>query len=385
MAVELRPLRIGVAGLGAVAQSVHLPLVKRRWDLFDLVAVADLSATARANIGERFGVPAEHRHVTLRAMLDAEELDGVLLLTSGSHGEDAAECVRRGVAVFCEKPLAYSLAEIDRLREVEAQAGRPLLLLGYMKEYDAAVRRLADRLPEASTLRYVDVEVLHPSSTAQLAFANLREPVRDADPEALAAVLEAGRASLRTALGSAPADFGALYANVVLGSLIHDISLVRSLFGSIRDVQNATLWATQDDPGSIEISGTLAGDARVHVHWHYLADYPRYRETVTVHHTTGSLELEFTVPYLLNAPTELRIVSSDGVGESVEVVRDVTEAFETELVAFHRMVTEGVVPPTGSEQGARGRRHGTEDRPRARRVAGRRRRGRARRRVIGLA
>ena len=352
MAIDPRPIRIGVAGLGAVAQSVHLPLLKRRWDLFELVAVADLSATARESVGARFGVGHDHRHVTLRDMLDAEELDGVLLLTSGSHGDDAAECVRRGVAVFCEKPLAYSLAEIDRLREVEADAGRPLLLLGYMKEYDAAVRRLAERLPAASELRYVNVEVLHPSSTAQLAFANLPEPTRDADPAALAEVLTAARAAIDSAVGAeVPADFGNLYANVVLGSLIHDISLVRSLFGSIRDVQSAMLWAQQDDPGSLEISGTLAGDARVHVHWHYLADYPRYRETVTVHHTTGSLQLEFTVPYLLNAPTELRIVSRDGVGESVEVIRDVTEAFETELVAFHAMVTDGVTPPTGSSEG----------------------------------
>lgn len=345
-------MRLGVAGLGAVAQSVHLPLVKRRWDLFELVAVADLAATARADIGGQFGVGEEHRHVTLRDMLDAEELDGVLLLTSGSHGEDAAECVRRGVAVFCEKPLAYSLAEIDRLQAAESAAGRPLLLLGYMKEYDAAVRRLAGRLPDPSGIRYVNVEVLHPSPAAQLEFAHLHPPAGDAEPSALESARAAGRASIATALGpDAPADFGALYADVVLGSLIHDISLVRSLFGSIRDVQNAVLWARQDGPGSLEITGTLSDDARVHLHWHYLPDYPRYRETVTVHHTTGSLELEFTVPYLLNAPTELRIVSRDGVGESVEVIRDVTEAFETELVAFHAMVTAGVVPPTGSEQG----------------------------------
>jgi predicted dehydrogenase len=355
VAVDSSPIRIGVAGLGAVAQSVHLPLIKRRWDLFDLVAVADLSPSALEAIGSQFGVAPEHRHASLTAMLDAEELDGVLLLTSGSHGDAAAECVRRGVAVFCEKPLAYSLAEIDRLQEAEAAAGRPLLLLGYMKEYDPAVRRVAERLPDAAELRYVNVEVLHPSAPAQLEFANLHPPARDVDPAALEAVLAAGRETIRTALGAdAPEGFSGLYANVVLGSLIHDISLIRRLFGSIGEVgtiERATLWAPQDGPGSLEISGTLSQNARVHLHWHYLADYPRYRETVTIHHTTGSLELEFTVPYLLNAPTELRITSRDDKGESVELIRDVTEAFETELVAFHRMVAERVAPPTGTAEG----------------------------------
>jgi predicted dehydrogenase len=352
VAVTPGRIRVGIAGLGAVAQSVHLPLLQRRWDLFQIAAVADLSATATNTVGAQFGVGPEHRHTSLNEMLDNESLDGVLLLTSGSHGDAAAECVRRGVAVFCEKPLAYTLAEIERLQEAEATADRPLLLLAYMKEYDVAVRRLRERLPAASEMRYVNVEVLHPSGPSQLAYANIRPPVRDADPNALAAVIDAGNATIREAIGSqAPREFGDLYANVILGSLIHDISLVRSLFGPIRDVESATLWATGDAPGSLEVSGTISDEARFHLHWHYLENYPRYRETVTMHHTTGSLELEFTVPYLLNAPTELRVVSRDGDGECVEVIRDVAEAFERELVAFHRMVTEQVAPPTGSAQG----------------------------------
>ena len=36
-------IKLAVAGLGAVAQSVHLPLIARRWDLFELAAVCDLS------------------------------------------------------------------------------------------------------------------------------------------------------------------------------------------------------------------------------------------------------------------------------------------------------------------------------------------------------
>ena len=62
-------IRIGVAGLGAVAQSVHLPLLQRRWDLFELVAVADLSPSSVSAVGEQFGVDAPHRYASLTAML----------------------------------------------------------------------------------------------------------------------------------------------------------------------------------------------------------------------------------------------------------------------------------------------------------------------------
>ncbi|HEY9470923.1 MAG TPA: Gfo/Idh/MocA family oxidoreductase [Propionibacteriaceae bacterium] len=345
-------IRIGVAGLGAVAQSVHLPLLQRRWDLFELAAVADLSLSSVNAVGEQFGVDAAHRYASLTDMLDAEQLDGVLLLTSGSHGGPALECMRRGIAVFCEKPLAYSLDEIDRLLAAEKTAGRPLLLLGYMKEYDPAVLALRELLPEPSAIRYVNVEVLHPSPQAQLAYANLRPPARDIDPAALAEGQASSLRALTAALGpDVPRGFSDLYANVILGSLIHDISLVRSLMGSIKDIDDVTLWAEQDQPGSLEVSGTISEQARFHLHWHYLAQYPRYRETVTIHHTTGTLELEFSVPYLLNAPTELRVTSARGTGESVDVIRNVTEAFEQELLAFHQMVAAQIVPCTGAIQG----------------------------------
>ena len=345
-------IRIGVAGLGAVAQSVHLPLIQRRWDLFELVAVADLSPSQARAIGEQFGLSIEHCHTSLEEMLDVEQLDGVLLLTSGSHGAPALECIRRGVAVFCEKPLALSLGEIDALSAAEAHASRPLLLLAYMKEYDPAVLRLRNRLPAPSEIRYVNVEVLHPSGPSQLSYANLRPPAQDIDPSVLESLRSADDDVTRTALGAdTPASFRALYSQVLAGSLIHDISLVRSLFGSVTGIDEARIWAEQDEPGSIEIGGTIGEAARIHLHWHYLPRYPSYRETVTIHHTTGSFELEFTVPYLLNAPTELRVLSSDGEGESIELIRDVTEAFEEELVAFHAMVADGVVPPTGTAEG----------------------------------
>jgi predicted dehydrogenase len=345
-------IRIGVAGLGAVAQSVHLPLLQRRWDLFDLVAVADLSGSSVNAVGEQFGVGQDHRYASLTTMLDSEQLDGVLLLTSGSHGEPALDCLRRGIPVFCEKPLAYSLAEIDQLDAAEDAAGRSLLLLGYMKEYDPAVIALKERLPEPSAIRYVNVEVLHPNPQSQLHYANLRPPARDVDADALSTIIASDNGALATALGpDVPKEFSELYSNVILGSLIHDISVVRSLMGSIKTIDDVTLWAEEDQPGSLEITGTISEQARIHLHWHYLADYPRYRETVTIHHTTGTLELEFTVPYLLNAPTELRVVSGHGGGDSVDVIRNVTEAFEQELVAFHQMVTAQVAPPTGVAQG----------------------------------
>lgn len=345
-------LRIGVVGLGAIAQSVHLPLLSRRWDLFEVAAIADASPALRASIGEQYGIAPGHRHESLAALLDAESLDAVVLLTSGSHGTDALAAIRQGIPVLCEKPLAYSVQEAEELRAAEEEQGRPMLLLGYMKEYDPAVLALASSLPSGEAVRYVGVEVLHPSGPSQLAYANLRPAAGDVPAAALARFRDADRTHLDAALGEEAPDVARrLYANVVLGSLIHDIALVRSLFGPLRTVEAVHHWAPQDDPGSIEVAGTLGSGARFHLNWHYMAHYPEYRETVTVHHTSGSAELTFGVPYLLNSPTRLRTVEREGAGVVVRERNDVTEAFETEWEAFHAMVTQKQPPPTGIPEG----------------------------------
>jgi len=345
-------IRIGVVGLGAVAQSVHLPLIQRRWDLFELVALADLSPSNRAAVGAQFGVATEHLYGSLDEMLEGESLDGVVVLTSGSHGAPALTAIEAGVAVFCEKPLAFSLAEIDALATAERSAGRPMLLLAYMKEYDPAVDALRALLPELDSIRSVDVEVLHPSPGSQLAFANLHPAARDVDPAVLTALRARDSAAVDAALGTdAPPALRALYTDQVAGSLIHDISLLRSLLGSVTTIDSATQWAADGHPGSLDFTGTIGGAARVHFGWHYLPDYPSYHETVRIHHATGSLELEFTVPYLLNAPTELRIVSRSEGGESRSTVRDVTEAFEVELARFHGLVTAQTAPLSGIAEG----------------------------------
>lgn len=345
-------VRLGVVGLGAVAQSVHLPLIQRRWDLFELTAIADLSPTLRANVGAQFGVAPEHRHATLGRMLDAEQLDGVVILTSGSHGAPALEAIERGVAVFCEKPIAFSLAEVDALADAERAAGRPRLLLAYMKEYDPAVEALRAELPELSSIRYVDVEVLHPSAAAQLSFANLQPAVQDFDREVLAALRARDAQAVDVALGvHAPASLRSLYTDVIAGSLIHDISLLRSLLGPVVSIDSAIQWGDDNDNGSLEFGGTIAAGARVHFSWNYLPDYPSYHETVRIHHAAGSLELQFTVPYLLNAPTSLRITTKVGGAERRTVSCDVTEAFEIELARFHALVTHGQTPRSGVAEG----------------------------------
>jgi predicted dehydrogenase len=333
-------------GLGAVAQAVHLPLLQKHPERFRIAALCDLSRATRDALGARYGVSEERRFAHAEELLGAGELDAVAILTSGSHAALAASAATAGLAVFCEKPLAYSAAEIDELASVD-----PVFQLGYMKVYDTAVERAAALLADRPAARSIEVTVLHPPAGPQLAHAGLLPPPGDIGTEARARLAEDEAAALERALGSAPPWLAEVYADILLGSVVHDLAVIRALAGGGLELDDGDVWPSESTEGSVALLGRLPDGARVSIRWHYLKHYPAYREEVRVHDDRGSVELVFPAPYLLYAPTVLTVVDADGEAERVVQARSTVEAFERQWLAFESLVRTGAVPRAGIEEG----------------------------------
>jgi predicted dehydrogenase len=349
------PIRVGVAGLGAVAQAVHLPLLERHDVAFRIAAIADFSADLRDALGARYRVPSEARHETVAGLLDHPDLDAVVLLTSGSHGADASAALERGLWVLCEKPLATTLAEIDRLA---ASPNADRLLLGYMKSWDPAVeeaaRILRDEGETFGEMRSIDVHVLHPTSEAQLAFAHLRPPAGDVRPDQLRALRDAGDALVTQAIGAeAAADHGRVYGGILLGSLVHELAVIRTVTGDPNPlaIDYVDVWPEAAWPPSVGIAGRLSTGTRVTLGWHFLDRYPAYREEVRFHAPGGSIELTFPAPYRLHLPTELRVDTGGNETRRRRTFESIEEAFERELLAFERLVRASERPTAGIAEG----------------------------------
>ena len=337
-------LDVGVVGLGAVAQAVHLPLLSRRSDLFAIHALCDLSPRLLEALGERYSVPRERRVTSTDGLLETGP-DAVLVLTSGSHAEPALAALGKGVPVFCEKPLAYTLAEADA---VIGAGGR--LALGYMKLYDPAVVR-ARELLDGRELRAIEMTVLHSRPAAQLAHAHLLPPADELPAEVLAALWADADQLAAKALGTAASDMGRLYTDILLGSIVHQLALLRVFAGDPLQISHVDVWPEGQWPPSVAIDALLASDTRVSIRWHYLDGFPAHREEVRLHCEAGSIVLTVPSPYLLNAPTELLVVEADGAGERVTRYRTTVEAFEEELVDFYRLVTDGTPTAAGAAEG----------------------------------
>jgi len=343
-------VRIGVLGLGAVAQAVHLPILDRLGDRFDVAAIADLSPGLVETLGERYRVPPGQRFTTLDALLQTPDLDGLLILTSGSHGAAIMAGLDRDVAVFAEKPLAWTLAEADGIANRLAAEPRAKLQVGYMKLYDPAVVEglaVAADVDRVGPVRSIEVCVLHPTGERQLAHARLLPPANDIAADTIAA-LNADQDRLReVALGPAAAALGPLYSNVVLGSIVHELALIRAFVGNPTAIDAVDVWPADLWPPSVSITGRLDGDARFAIRWHFLPEYPAYREEVRVVTDQATIELEFPSPYLLHAPTALRIAEQNGAGRRDTQLQSVAEAFEEELLAFHALAVDGTAPKAG--------------------------------------
>jgi predicted dehydrogenase len=107
----------------------------------EVAAVADASAEAVA--AARGAVPEAAAADSLDALLDAG-VDGVVLATpSALHAEQAVAALERGVAVFCQKPLARTAAETRRVVDAARAADR-LLAVDLSYRFIGGVARLRE-------------------------------------------------------------------------------------------------------------------------------------------------------------------------------------------------------------------------------------------------
>lgn len=141
-------LRIGLAGCGAAALEIHLPILARLPGVV-VAAVAETDPARRARALER--VPSAIAVGRWEQLLDRDDLDAVVLcLPSGLHAEAARLAVERGLHVYLEKPLATTTA--DAAGVVEAWRGSGVVgMMGFNYRFNRLYRS-ASRLLEEGAL-----------------------------------------------------------------------------------------------------------------------------------------------------------------------------------------------------------------------------------------
>ncbi len=334
-------IRIAVIGAGAVTSTIHLPILTRRSDLFSIEALFDLNGESVKTLGERFAIPATKQFSDAEEMFEKSKLDAVLILNSGSHADLVVASLLQGLDVFCEKPLAYNQTEIQRIQDA-LKKSKKHLMVGYMKAHDPAVMRAAELLKSQGSPRNVDVMVLHPSGESQLATSEISIDQPAPSQELINFFGESARLVQEESLGVFANELGGFYMNVLCGSLIHELSVLRALGLEITKVDYVDRWPKTPETESILVVARTADDTRITMRWLYIENYPEYQEEVMWIGEHSSHRLQFGSPYFLRFPTKLTSITNVASGLQKSEFTSYVGSFETELEEFYEMVSTSV-------------------------------------------
>jgi predicted dehydrogenase len=335
----MKRVRVGLVGAGAVTSSVHLPILSRRSDLFEVVAIADLNLAATHVLADRFGISRDKCFDSPQKLISSGQVDAIMVLNSGSHAEVVISALSSGLNVFCEKPLAYTKREMVQIEKALRSSDKQLMI-GYMKTFDNAV--MAAKNVIKSRPRTVDVLVLHPSGDSQLVTSEISVDM-PASPASLNEFFTKAKNDTQIeALGEdAAKSFGNLYTDIILGSVIHEFSVLRALDVHITEVDFVDRWPSPGQSEAIIIHARTADGVRVTIRWFYLDQYPAYQEEIRWVNEEEGHQIIFSSPYILRIPTQLISTRRRGIDHEVTRTNSYTTSFENELVAFHNLVLTG--------------------------------------------
>jgi UDP-N-acetyl-2-amino-2-deoxyglucuronate dehydrogenase len=132
-------IRIGIIGTGLIAKE-HAQAISMAKDGASLVAAADIDSGRLEAFCASFKVPRRYRNAA--ELIAHPEVDLVAVTTPpAAHEEFVVAALEKGKYVFCEKPLAHSLASAVRIAQVETRhPGR--LAVSYQLRHEPSFRRL---------------------------------------------------------------------------------------------------------------------------------------------------------------------------------------------------------------------------------------------------
>ena len=132
--------RLGFLGVGWIGRQRMEMLAASR--LVEIVSLVDPSAEMRAAALE--AVPGTAVADSLDDLLADRSLDGLVIATpSALHAEQAIRALDAGLAVFCQKPLGRTAAEVEAVVDSARRADR-LLAVDLSYRFVEAFRRVRD-------------------------------------------------------------------------------------------------------------------------------------------------------------------------------------------------------------------------------------------------
>lgn len=134
-------MKIGVIGLGDIAQKAYLPVLTAQPGLE--LHLHTRSTATLDRIGDAHRIPPPHRHTALDDLLALEPDAAFVHAPTEHHVEIAGRLIEAGVPVYLDKPLASDLAGAEHLVRL-AERHRVSVMTGFNRRYAPAYTQVLE-------------------------------------------------------------------------------------------------------------------------------------------------------------------------------------------------------------------------------------------------
>ena len=128
--ISLDKIKLAIVGCGAVAEQGHLPAAQRISNI-QVTALVDKNLKRASDLAQQFDVPyyADDYHDIF------DKVNAVIIaLPHNLHAPVGIEFLQRGIHVLCEKPMALTADECDRMNQAAKQS-EAILSIGLVRRF----------------------------------------------------------------------------------------------------------------------------------------------------------------------------------------------------------------------------------------------------------
>lgn len=336
-------LKVGLIGLGEVAQTVHLPVLQSLPQKYEIAALCDISEQLLELMGKQYRVT--NLYTDAIHLTEQEDLDVVFVLNSDEYHTDCViSAAKNGKDVLVEKPMCLTLSDADAIIEARDKYGVQVMV-GYMRRFAPAFLEAIKQVKELPKINYAKIRGIIGQNSLFINQAHKVYRFNDIPKDAMEDKANRAKCMVQEAIGAdAPSDLTQVY-RLLCGLSSHDLSATREIIGIPKQVVSANRWN-----GGRFINAIFEYDDFYATFETGVDDIVRFDAHIEIFGQNKQLKVQYDNPYIRHLPTNL-LVSESKDGDFKQSVYRPTfkDPYTHELEYFYDVVTKGCVPKTTPE------------------------------------
>jgi predicted dehydrogenase len=167
MKIELKKsllTRVALIGCGAASEILYMGTLEKlsKEGIVEVTALVDPNSERTSKIGKTFPLAGHFRDVDTMLAERAPDL-AIVVTPHRFHADLAVKCLEKGLHVLCEKPMATTTTDCDRMIEA-AEKGECVLAVGHFRRFfpsSTMIKRILDDglLGAARSFRFLEGEI----------------------------------------------------------------------------------------------------------------------------------------------------------------------------------------------------------------------------------